>query len=60
MCYVLGTVWFIYAMGAKGKPFTVSKALSACVIPFLIPDAVKLIAAELIANRVERAVNLKA
>lgn len=60
VCYILGTAWFIYAMGAKGRPFTVGKALSACVLPFLIPDAVKLVVSELIVNRVERVINIKA
>ena len=59
VCYALGTVWFIYIMGTRGKPYTVGAALSACVLPFLVPDAVKLVAAELIAGRVEHIIHLK-
>ena len=60
VCYALGTAWFIYIMGTRGKPYSVGAAMSACVIPFLIPDAVKLIAAELVAGRVVHMIRLKA
>ena len=60
ICYALGTVWFIYIMGVNGKPFTVGRALSVCVLPFLLPDAIKLAAAEIITRRVEKFINLKA
>lgn len=60
ICYALGTAWFIYIMGANGKPYTVGKALSVCVLPFLIPDAVKLAAAELLTGRIERIIKSKA
>ena len=59
VCYTLGTVMFIYIMGTKGKTFSVGAALGMCVFPFLIPDAVKLFAAEIIANRVGKLVHIK-
>jgi biotin transport system substrate-specific component len=38
--YAAGAWWFSFSTGA-----TVSAALAACVIPFLVPDALKIIAA---------------
>lgn len=48
-CYVFGTVWFIIAYKA-----TIASALATCVVPFLIPDAVKVVLAAVLANRLRR------
>ena len=40
LCYGLGTVWYVQVSGAGMAGWTA--ALSVCVLPFLIPDAVKL------------------
>jgi biotin transport system substrate-specific component len=39
VCYALGTVWFCYQ-----QQTTVGAALAACVVPFLLPDALKIAA----------------
>ena len=49
LCYTAGTVWFVVTYTAG--PMTVGKALSLCVLPFLIPDGIKLVLAALIARR---------
>lgn len=49
VCYLFGTVWFVIAY----KVSFVS-ALSTCVIPFLLPDAVKIILAAVLVNRLKR------
>lgn len=49
VCYLLGTVWFVIAY----KVSFVS-ALSTCVIPFLLPDAVKIVLAAVLVNRLKR------
>ena len=56
-CYVVGTVWFYYFYG-MGKGMTIGGVLGVCVVPFLIPDAAKLILAELVAERVRKAVRV--
>ena len=53
--YALGTAWFIYVMGQKGTPYTLGAALMACVVPFLIGDAIKIIASTLIGISVRKA-----
>lgn len=45
-CYLLGTLWFMFIM-----PASLSVALMACVVPFLIGDALKIAAASLLVKR---------
>ena len=45
-CYLLGTLWFIVSTGTG-----VWASLTACVFPFLIGDAVKIIAAVILVNK---------
>ena len=40
-CYAAGTAWFVFVNGGTGW----SGALAVCVLPFLIPDAAKLMLA---------------
>ena len=49
LCYTAGTAWFVLTYTAG--PMNVGKALSLCVLPFLIPDGIKLALAALIARR---------
>lgn len=46
VCYTLGTLWFCYVTGTG-----FAAALMLCVVPFLLPDAVKLILAALLGAR---------
>ena len=45
-CYLLGTLWFIVSTGTG-----VWASLTACVFPFLIGDAVKIIAAIILVKK---------
>lgn len=49
VCYLFGTIWFVIAY----KVSFVS-ALSTCVFPFLLPDAVKIILAAVLVNKLKR------
>lgn len=42
VCYAFGTAWFVIFYSRTDSPFSWSAALMACVVPFLIPDAIKL------------------
>lgn len=44
-CYAFGTAWFMYIYGQKTGPIGLTAALGMCVIPFIIPDLIKLLAA---------------
>ena len=54
VCYAFGTIWFIIAMDIKEKVYSLGAALSACVMPFIIPDLLKLTAAVTIAKQLKR------
>ena len=42
VCYLIGTVWFYYVMHFRGTEYGFGKILSLCVIPFIVPDLVKM------------------
>lgn len=52
-CYIIGTVWFMLVTGMN-----LGVSLGYCVIPFLIPDAVKIAAAALLVNRLDKVIKL--
>lgn len=58
LCYAFGTIWFmiIYAnnVGAVG----LSAVLGWCVIPFVIPDLIKIALAFILSIRISRSVTL--
>lgn len=55
ICYTFGTVWFIRVYAARGKVFTVAKALELCVTPFIVFDLIKIALAIIISVPVNRA-----
>ena len=42
VCYTFGTVWFMVVYARTTGPVALSTVLSWCVLPYLVPDAVKL------------------
>ncbi len=52
--YVFGTVWFMIVYARTTGPVGLSAALGWCVIPFLVPDLVKLGLAVTLAGRVKK------
>lgn len=44
-CYAFGTAWFMYVYTGKNGPVSLMTVLGWCVIPFVIPDAVKIVLA---------------
>lgn len=49
-CYSFGTVWYAIGYGAGN----VTAILMTCVVPFLLPDAVKLLLSLLLTERIQR------
>lgn len=56
--YAIGTVWFVNVYANTVGDIGYIKALKLCVIPFIIPDLVKMFLAFLIARRLKPLVNL--
>ena len=51
LCYAFGTAWFMVVYARGTGPISLGTALSWCVIPYLIPDGVKVVLAALLALR---------
>ena len=58
VCYLFGTLWFVYVYSSGGKEIGFGAALGLCVLPYLIPDAIKLLLAFVLTRRVKKAVKL--
>ena len=54
VCYAFGTVWFMIVYARRTGPIGLGTALGWCVIPYLVPDAAKLLLADQIAARVKK------
>lgn len=53
VCYAIGTVWFMVVTGMH-----LGESLMLCVVPFLIPDAVKIALAMVLSNRLSKVVRV--
>lgn len=51
-CYALGTIWFMKVFSATNGAIGLGATLGMCVIPFIIPDLIKLVAAYLIGSKI--------
>jgi len=47
LCYATGTIWFAFGYSQKGIA-AIGSAISICVIPFIVPDLIKLAVAQVI------------
>ena len=54
VCYAFGTVWFIIYNNGNGEAVTIGAALSMCVVPFIIPDIVKIAVATILCKRLDK------
>ena len=52
VCYAFGTAWFMIVYAKQSGPIGLGTALLSCVVPFIIPDFVKMGLAMLITSRV--------
>ncbi len=59
ICYAFGTVWFMDVYARETEAVGLVTALSWCVFPFIVPDALKIALAVLITRRLSKYVGLK-
>ncbi len=57
-CYAFGTMWFLYMYAKNSGTIGVTAVLGYCVLPFIIPDVLKMILALFVRKRLLRAVKL--
>ena len=54
VCYAFGTLWFYSLYLQGGSALSLGAFLLKCLVPYLLPDAVKLSLAFLLASRLKR------
>ncbi len=54
--YIFGTVWYVILSVKSGAPVGIGAAFAVCVLPFIIPDAVKMLLALTLSGRISKAV----
>ncbi len=54
LCYAVGTVWFMVVYARSSEPVGVGMAISWCVLPFVIPDLIKMGLAIFVTNRLAK------
>lgn len=54
VCYIFGTAWFMLVYTKSTGAVGLATVLGWCVIPFIIPDIIKIAVAALLANRLHR------
>lgn len=57
VCYLIGTLWFITIYGIQDINYSFLSALSLCVLPFIIPDCIKMVLAVMLCNRIKKYVD---
>ncbi len=57
VCYSLGTAWFMLVYSRNTGSIGIMQTLSWCVIPFIIPDIVKILCASVIVKGIKKYVN---
>lgn len=53
-CYIFGTAWFMVIYGRTAGAVSLTAALGWCVIPFVIPDLIKIILALTLSRQVRK------
>ena len=54
VCYIFGTAWFMVWSSTNGSAAIFSGALMSCVVPFIVPDLVKIALATLICAKLSK------
>ena len=55
VCYLFGTAWFARVYANNGSAVSFGQARAWCVIPYIVPDALKIALARLVGSRVRAA-----
>ncbi len=58
VCYAFGTAWFMIVYTRGNGPVSLAVVLGWCVIPFIIPDLIKIAVALLIGSRIRKYANI--
>lgn len=54
VCYAFGTVWFVIVYGRMNGSIGFTAALVSCVVPFIIPDIIKIALAYVLSRKLRK------
>jgi len=54
VCYLFGSLWFYYVYASNTGAIGMGTVLAKCVVPFIIPDLVKIALALVLSNRLRK------
>ena len=57
ICYIFGTLWFVAVYTKNTGSISFVSAISVCVLPFVIPDALKLLLAVFVSKKIKKIIN---
>jgi len=55
LCYLFGTIWFSIVMNGRNNPVGFFQAIGLCVLPYVLPDLLKLLLALQLSERLKKA-----
>lgn len=55
-CYIMGTVWFIFVYLDSTSEMSVPAVLSICVLPYVIPDLIKMYLAVIVTKKLKKVI----
>ena len=58
VCYAFGTAWFMVVYARSAGSIGLMTALGWCVIPFIIPDVIKIVLALVVSKRLSKLVKI--
>jgi biotin transport system substrate-specific component len=53
-CYIFGTLWYVLLYIKNGDTMSFTSALTICVLPFIIPDILKIVMSVAISERIKK------
>ena len=59
VCYLLGTLWYMFVCANNGSPSGFVSALALCVLPYVIPDVLKISLAIVVSRRLSKYVRFE-
>ena len=60
VCYAFGTVWFMVVYAKNAGAVGLATVLGWCVIPFILPDLIKIALALFVSRRLEKVLHIRA
>ncbi len=58
ICYAFGTAWYVFVYSKNAGETAFTTVLSACVIPFIVPDIAKMVFVLLVRKRLAKAIRI--